>query len=405
MAQRRIFIALAILVLHWAPARAQTEMRDVYTVASVPVDKTAANAAEARDEARRDGEERAYTLLLDRLTLDSDHARLPPPDDTLLDDLISGFEVANERSSGVRYLANYTYHFRAEAVRNLLRQANIPFCETPSKPLVVLPILQAGGSTVLWEDPNPWREAWTANPPPAGLVPLVLPYGDLEDVQAIGADAAMKGDTGSLQAISGRYGNADVLVTVAVLTSDVAPHAVAVTSTRYSPAGEAPPQSWSKTFTAAPDQSDGDLLAAAVAGTADAVEEAWKEANILDYSQTGTITVTVPAGDLDKFVDVENRLAGVPAVQHSALVALNRQQATLSIRYYGAPAQLKTALAQRDLALEGQAPNYTLERAEAPAAPAPPAQAVPAAAPPAQPSAAPTPDLQAPPPPPQSPPP
>jgi hypothetical protein len=305
--------------------------------------------------------------------------------------------VANERVSGVRYLADYTYHFRADAVRNLLRQANIPFCETPSKPLVVLPILEAGGSAVLWEDPNPWRDAWTANPPPAGLVPLVLPYGDLEDVQAVDADAAVKGDTAMLRAISGRYGNADVLVTVAVLTSDVTPHTVAVTSTRYSPSGDAPPQTWNQTFAATPDQSDGDLMAAAVAGTADGVEEAWKKANILDYSQAGTITVKVPTGDLGKFVDVENRLAGVPAIRRSTLVALNRQQATLSIHYYGAPAQLRTALAQRDLALEGQDPDYVLERAEAPP------QSTPAPSAPAQQTSAQAPPLQAPPP--QSPPP
>ena len=376
MTARALCFALILAALAFASARAQ--QRDVYTVASVPVDATAANAAAARDEARHNGENSAYQILLDRLTLDADHARLPPPTDQLLDDLITGFEVANERTSGVRYLANYTFHFQADAVRKLLRGAQIPYCETPSKPLVVLPVLESGGAPVLWEDPNPWRDAWTAKLPPAGLVPLILPYGDLQDVQAIDAQAAVKGDAAPIQAISSRYGGADVLVADASLKADAAPHTLAVTFTRYSPGDPAPPQSVTKTFTAAPDESDGDLFAAGVAGTADAVEEAWKEANILDYTHTGTLTVHVPTGDLQSFVDVRNRLTGIPAIAKSELVAINRQQATLAIHYYGDPAQLRTALQQRDLALEGQDPDFVLERAQAPPAPSPPAPSPPA---------------------------
>lgn len=81
MAVKRALVILTIAVLAWAPARAQ--QRDVYTVASVPVDATAANANAARDEARRDGEHRAYRMLLERLTLDADHARLPAATDWL----------------------------------------------------------------------------------------------------------------------------------------------------------------------------------------------------------------------------------------------------------------------------------------------------------------------------------
>ena len=117
-----------------APAAAP----DIFTVANVPVDATAANASAARDQARADGERRAYAILIGRLTLDADRGRLPPPTEALLNDLIAGFEVASERASGVRYLAKYTFHFRPDAVRELLRSAGIPFGESPSKPLVVL---------------------------------------------------------------------------------------------------------------------------------------------------------------------------------------------------------------------------------------------------------------------------
>lgn len=358
---------IAVALLAASPAFA--DGADVYTVANVPVDATAANANAARDDARNDGERRAYAMLLDRITRDSDRSLRPAANDALLNDLISGFEVAGERTSGVRYLAKYTFHFRPDAVRKLLRDAQLPYCETPSKPLVVLAVIGSGDGAQLWEDPNPWRDAWTAHPPPAGLVPLVMPYGDLEDVQAIDADAAQAGDQARLQAVAQRYAGADVLVTVASLNAAIAPHALEVKSTRFSPASDVPPQSWTGSYVAGPDQSDGDLFAAAVAGTAQQVEQAWKNANILDYSHAATIVVRVPTGELQSFVDVRDRLAQLPAIERSELLSLDRAQARFALHYFGTPDQLRVALAQRDLVLGGQDPDWVLQRRAAASSP------------------------------------
>jgi hypothetical protein len=335
-------------------------------VANVPVDATAANANAARDQARSAGQRAAYEMLLDRLTLEADRKRRPAASEALLNDIIGGFEVASERTSGVRYLAKYTYHFRPDAVRRMLRQAQLPFCETPSKPVLVLAVTP-GDPPMLWEDPNPWRDAWASHPPQNGLVPLVQPYGDLEDVQAIDATAALKGDADRLQAISHRYNDADVLVTLAAL--DPAGHSVAVQATRYSLSGGLPPQSWSKSYAAAADQKDADVLASAVAGTAAQVEQAWKQANILDYSRAATLIARVPTGELKRFLDVRNRLAQLSVIQRSELLSLNRDEARIAIHYFGSPDQLRTALAQRDLTLDGQDPDWTLERRAAPSSP------------------------------------
>ncbi|HXQ51272.1 MAG TPA: DUF2066 domain-containing protein [Stellaceae bacterium] len=356
----RAFFAVALLVLAARPAPAAAP--DMFTVANVPVDATAANASAARDQARADGARRAYAILMARLTQDADKSRLPAPTEAVLNDIIAGFAVAGERASSVHYLAKYTYHFRPDAVRALLRSAGIPFGESQSKPLLALGVFRGGAAPVLWEDPNPWREAWTAHPPQGGLVPIVLPYGELEDVQAIDAAAALAGDQSHIQAISARYGGADVLVAVATLRAGVAPHTLDVKSTRYSAAGDMAPQSWTKTYVAAPDQNDAALFADAVAGTGAQVADAWKQANMLDYSKAATIMVRVPTGALDHFVDIRDRLAQIPVIQHSDLMALDRQQAKLALHYFGTPDQLRTALAQHDLALAGQDPDWVLDR-------------------------------------------
>jgi hypothetical protein len=379
--RRGVMAALALAVLALAASETATAQNaapakpprfDVFTIAPVPVDVTAANAAAARDQAIVEGESHAFDLLMQRLTLAADRSRLPKVGTNELNNVVQGFEVAHERRSGVRYLADFTVHFRADAVRQYLRQAGIAFAETVSKPLIVLPVLHDGDRLALWEDPNPWRDAWSNANPVIGLVPLVRPIGELEDVQAIDAEAAVKGDDARLQAIAQRYGDDDVLVTQATLKTDGPQHVVDVNSTRYTPGQPGTEQSWVGTTTANPGESDADLLGRAVLATVAQVEDAWKAANILNFSQSGTLTARVPAASLEDWVAVRDRLAGIPAVRSSRLVSLDREEARVEIHYVGDASQLRTALAQRDLELSGDDPDWVLQRhSTAAAEPAP----------------------------------
>ena len=346
---------------------------EIFTV-SVPVDATAASATAARDAARLEGERRAFAALLDRLTLARDRGRVPAPSDTTLNQVIIGFEVANEHRSTVRYLADYTFHFRADTVEQMLRDRGVPFAETASKPVVVLPVLETQGKPMLWDDPNPWRDAWTGAKPPQGLVPLRVPLGEVEDVSAIDGAKAAAGDDARLQAIAANYDHADVLVTRATIRPD---GGVDVSTTRFVPGSPGGEQSWTASYAANPGESQKDLLARAVAGTAAQVNDAWKQANMLDYSQTATLTVSVPADDLNTWLSVRQRLAATAAVRSSQLLSLDRHGARVELHFVGSPEQLRLGLAQNNLALSGSDPDWVLQRGGAaprntPAPPAPP---------------------------------
>src|SRR5215831_18183377 len=107
----RVFRGVALVGAMMALAASANALTraEIFTV-SVPVDATAASANAARDAARLDGQRHAFAALLDRLTLARDRGRLPAASDTMLNQVIIGFEVANEHRSTVRYLADYTFH-------------------------------------------------------------------------------------------------------------------------------------------------------------------------------------------------------------------------------------------------------------------------------------------------------
>src|SRR5580704_15909065 len=129
---RRLFWA-GLLVVLGLPAVGPVgawAATDPFSVTGVAVDATAATASAARDTALADGQRKAFRQLLERLAAPADYGRLPHPSDAEIVPLVAGFQLQEERTSAVRYLATLTYSFRPNAVRALLRNAGIPFAET-----------------------------------------------------------------------------------------------------------------------------------------------------------------------------------------------------------------------------------------------------------------------------------
>src|SRR6516164_11679574 len=162
--------------------------------ATVRVDATADSAAAARELARVDGQRRALALVIDRLSGSTDSSKRAKLEDKTITDMVESFEVANERMSAVHYLADYTFHFRPSKVRRLVHTAdsapnemsNKPgLAEGGGKPLIVLPIYKDSAGTVLWEDPNAWREAWAQRSADSGGVRLTVPLGDASSLSII----------------------------------------------------------------------------------------------------------------------------------------------------------------------------------------------------------------------------
>src|SRR5205085_9902405 len=91
------------------------------------------SAAAAREMARIDGQRRALAAVIEHLSGGAEAARPPKLDEKAITDMVASFEVANEHMSAVRYVADYTFHFRPSKVRRLVRVVETPPMDSGGK--------------------------------------------------------------------------------------------------------------------------------------------------------------------------------------------------------------------------------------------------------------------------------
>ncbi len=343
----RLFTVLAAvsLLLAAVPARAQD---GAYTVTGVGVDVTAENAVKAREKAILDAPREAYRRLMQRLVPAAEQDRIPQPSDMELDALVRDVQVEQEKASSVRYIASFTVRFKPDAVRGVLESIDVPFVEDKRAPLVVLPVYVTEDRTLLWDDPNPWRQAW-ARYASDGLVPFVVPLGELADLMAVTAEQATAHDPVALKAIAERYGAADVLVAVATLSPG--PDGSQVVDVETHGFGPTAPAGGSHHVDGRPGEAAEALFRSAAADVAAQLSETYKQKSVAGGGAAaggpgGQVPALVPLNGMQDWLAVRDRLSRLPQVKRFEVISLNRHEAALMLHYAGEPAQLEAVLTQ-----------------------------------------------------------
>jgi len=367
-------------------APASAEDADESYSATVKVDATAESAGAAREAARVDGQRRALAAVIERLSGSTENSKPPKLDDKAITDLVASFEVANERMSAVRYVADFTFHFRPSKVRRLVRvtestpaegggksateggsksiteSGGKPAVESGNRVVVVLPVYQDGSNLVLWNDPNEWRAAWSQRPPSSAPSHLVLPLGDAGDLAAIDADKAGSGKSEALTAIAQRNHGSEAVVALATARRQGAKLAgLDVTVKRYRSGRLVDTQG--RSFDSDPAESEAELFKRVVDAIATDLETGAKRNAGSD--QPTSLAVTVPITSLGEWVQVRDRLASASAIRKIDLLSLSRQEAKLEVKYVGSQDQLKSSLAEVSLDLGGGDPVWRIQPAPA----------------------------------------
>ena len=349
---------LAVLIAISGPAPAADD--DLFEVLDIKVDETDETAAAAREKALQIGERRAWDTLVQRF-VDPQQRRLPQFSQQDIGDAVKDFWVSGEKTSPVRYIATLNYNFKPQRVERLLASRGVRFTITRSDPLVVVPVYAEDGTSKLWDDPNPWREAWQGMRL-RGLLTLKVPQGDIGDLSTVAVEQAVAGDRARLAELAQRYEAADALVTLAKVEPGATPdrQQLRVTAIRYNLSTTQPLVD--RSFPIEGAGVTPELLGQAALAVANEVDVAYRRGwtpatglvSPLDARQSTTAQVVVPVSSLDDWVAKRKRIQSLPQLDRVKLVSLSRDAARLTIVYPGPTDQLAAALVQAGLYLSKQ---------------------------------------------------
>lgn len=354
-----IFLILNIfsIIINHNGVHAQGKMSsiDPFVITGIKVDVTDKTADLARKKALRIAESQAFLALLRRLTMRIDHDKLP----VLSKDEISGylqeFNILTEKNSKTRYIAEFLFKFKANDIRLLLRDSELDFTETISKTSLILPVYSLAGAVALWDNPNPWREAWSNfikndNFYTQGLIPLVLAKGDLKDLATISAEVAVKGDKKSLIGIANKYGIKTTLVAIGRLSFDPKGNRFFdVNIIKYNKKGS---QSiLSHRETSKKNIKISEMIGASVKRVYRELNETWKRSHLLQFDKTGVLGVSLPIKNLEDWVTVNRRISRIPVVEKIQVVLFSKHLIRLKMQFIGHISKLKSALILEDIKL------------------------------------------------------
>lgn len=340
-----------------APAHASQD--SVFTVKDIKVDVTAESAATAQKQAFFKAQTLAFSELTKRILSDKELSSFTPPDSQYISTLVKDYEITEEQLSSVRYIGTYTFRFKSDEIKQLLTAQNIHFTDVSSKPVLVLPFFQWGPDTLLWHAQNPFLAAWKRINSYQGLVPIVIPIGDIDDVSDLGTGEALSYNHEKLAAMANRYqaGETIILVATPYWPSDAVFDAGQISTPSYIDIAMyrtdrgAPEFSQSLQIRARDNDTIDTLFDRAVANVRNTLQAAWKDRTVVDPSYGNMLKVRVRFNSMKEWIDTQNALKRVQGINDMQILSLTPNQASLELAFQGSAQRLRLALSQADMTL------------------------------------------------------
>jgi len=222
------------------PPAPPSPVEEPLAVTDVIINRSDKNAVAARDLAIVDAQRLAFQRFAENIMTIEAFKAFQWPDDKTIATFVQDFEIKNEQISTNLYVANFTVRFSQETIDYLLKAGGAggdhfvqPFplgstflplpaggAALPPEPvsILVLPYFKnISEKSILWEDPNPWREIWQAlgNSTPYPWLTITVPLGDISDISVGSSEAVWKGDYGTIEKLRDNYKAGAVVLAVA----------------------------------------------------------------------------------------------------------------------------------------------------------------------------------------------
>lgn len=313
---------------------------DRFTVRDIQVDVKDSSVMQARMKAIAEGQRGAFKVLMGRLLSSDDMTSLPELSDAQLDTLLQDFEVQNEKNSAVRYMGTLTFRFNPSRVKEFFAHSHKHLLPaTRNTTVVIVPVYKGLDETQLWEEGNPWRNAWNDYPQ---LDPrYVIPMGDLNDMSDLPVQSVLKGNTQNILRLMNRYHAEQVLT--AVLKRDF-PFILDIHV--YNKEGlsyieESIPLLGEENLTPA-------MAHKAIQKTLEIVRNLEMKnedsATAVSLALTRPVECRIPFSTHKEWLQIQRKLSTLPSIRKIDVLSLNRRQALVSLDYIGNEQRMQSAM-------------------------------------------------------------
>ncbi len=343
----RAFFIFVLTFFTYSTAYASTG--DVFTVRGITVDETATTVREAKKVALSKGQIKGFKVLLSRLLLKEDLRRLPHLEEKEISAMVKSLGIQGEKSSAVRYIATLNISFKSSKVRDFLKKNDISYAETDSKPYLVVPFFSNEYEYLLWEEKNPWMKAWNKILPRIGLVPFVLPRGDLQDQKVINKKMMLRQSYEEALPLIKKYQAGGILFVTATIDGED----INIDLTSLQPQ-DGDIQKNQISFSVDKEGEFDQRILKAAYEVAFQLEEMWKQANLVNLNSPQEMTIELPVKSLRSWTDVKEKLSKISIIQKIELASMTRETMRITLWYVGTIEQLRLALTQKNLDLTGE---------------------------------------------------
>jgi hypothetical protein len=359
-----VFTVAMLFLPAIAPLHAQTTDQDhIFTVYNVSVDATANNARSARSQALATAQVTAFDLLVRKISLEDRLIEATPLSIIDIRNLVSGIVVRDERTSARRYLAELDVSFNKTKVLEYLGINSLPYTELTGGPLLLLPIYEYGGVSLLFEARNPWLQAIKGVGIENHLYKFKLPAGDFEDQLMVGNADLLRNHNQGLQnrfsKLSIKYNSADILI-IRAWWSDVG--ANGLKNLHFSYGRGLSSNTDEGTIIASRSYSQEDMFRIAANTIFSRLDLEWKEQTLTTFGAFNEIKAHIFAQSAEQWVDIIERLEATPIVRAVEIEKLAVPVSKVNIVYSGVFEQLSLVLKGVGLILVEKFDGWYLEK-------------------------------------------
>ena len=327
----------------------------VYTV-DVSVDVTDVNASKAREKAMLAANRKAFETVVRKLTTSQGASSMLGLSDDQIVNFIKEVSVVSEKSSNVRYIANLKVTVSEQILNAYMNEKEINSVVATASKIVVIPVFREFPSDkpLLWEENNPWRQAWETAAPRNSLVKITsLPLNDVSMAE-INAEKALAFDLSALQEIALNNNANDVYVADAVYDG-IDGLKIRLFSIKSNNAEE--------TISVPGDRNQSaELFARAISEVSSMIENKVKAADIAENRMINSIEVVFNFRSISEWVRAESQLKSIAYVRGLQVEAMGTGKVQFKLEFVGSDDKLWGALRDKGFNLKDYGDFYLLER-------------------------------------------